>query len=447
MLRINPLFAALTCLIFGTTPTALAAGESCDTNGDEALNVIDIVAMVEAVVNPDGNVTCAGPAVEPCDITANDKEIAQSACESAGGYWDVDVGQCTPWLTCFQAGFCGVSDGETSSQSPEPAALAAYSGDSCPALVAGTNTIEAAGSMRQIQIIMPEEPHLAGVAFAWHGLGGNPGSFASSMDATNIAASEHLIVVLPTPDYQPLTTFPPTWRLVGDPGPDLTLFDDVLVCLENQYDIDNSRVYTTGFSAGGLWSTRLVMERSQTLAAATVWSGGTGAGGLLEVSYSSPEHTLPVLVAWGGPGDQWTSSGYTMDFNQGGLNLSQNLASDGHHVMQCNHNGGHSIPSGGSQWGWHFMTSHHFGDDGDDTTAEAADMFPSYCVTLDNAESEDGEGVGALDPCGGIATTGCHTACVDGQDYHENLVTLSTLTEGMIETADLIDEVCDYAIP
>ena len=443
MLRISPLLAALSYLMSASTPTALAASTSCDTNGDELLNVIDIVAMVEAVVNPGSNVTCAGPAVEPCDIANNDNEIAQSTCDSAGGYWDTETEQCTPWLTCFQAGFCGTPAGVTSSPSPEPAPLTAYSGDSCPALTAGTNTIEAAGSMRQVQIIMPDEPHLAGVAFAWHGLGGNANAFASTMDATNIAASEHLIVVVPTPDYQPLTTFPPTWRLVGDPGPDLTLFDDVLACLENQYDIDNSRVYTTGFSAGGLWSTRLVIERAQTLAAATIWSGGTGAGGLLEVSYSTPDHTLPVLVAWGGPGDQWSSSGYTMDFNAGSLDFSQNLVADGHHVMQCDHQGGHSIPSGGPEWGWHFMTSQQFGDEAN----ESSNLFPSYCVVLG---ADDNQGAGAsndIAPCLHIQPDGCQTACLDGLDYRADLMALSTLGGAVVSGDDVMDEVCDYVIP
>ena len=36
------------------------------------------------------------------------------------------------------------------------------------------------------------------------------------------------------------------------------------------------RIYTTGFSAGGLWSTWLVMHRSHRIAAAAVFSGGVG---------------------------------------------------------------------------------------------------------------------------------------------------------------------------
>ena len=44
-----------------------------------------------------------------------------------------------------------------------------------------------------------------------------------------------------------------TWSFFGDPAADLTLFDDILACLDQQYDIDNKRVYTSGFSAGGLW--------------------------------------------------------------------------------------------------------------------------------------------------------------------------------------------------
>jgi len=78
------------------------AGPSCDATGEGELNVMDIVAIVSAVLGTsEDEVNCAGPGCDECaDITSNDAEVAaaaaaavdittdnQAVCEAAGGTW------------------------------------------------------------------------------------------------------------------------------------------------------------------------------------------------------------------------------------------------------------------------------------------------------------------------------------------------------------------------
>jgi len=66
------------------------AGPSCDANADESLNVLDVVAIVGAVLGTNGDVTCAGPGCEECaDITSDNAEIADQA--YADGAASVDI--------------------------------------------------------------------------------------------------------------------------------------------------------------------------------------------------------------------------------------------------------------------------------------------------------------------------------------------------------------------
>ncbi len=154
---------------------------------------------------------------------------------------------------------------------------------------------------------------------------------------------------------------------------DLLLFTDVLVCLDDHYDVDLSRVYTTGFSAGGLWSTYLMMHMSDHLASAAIFSGGTPTE--MGEFYQQPSWRIPVLATHGGPSDE-----VVLRFDLATEDMASRLAEDGHLIVVCAHNEGHVIPWDIPSLIMPFLLSHSWGQ-ADKTYLEENldDTWPEEC--------------------------------------------------------------------
>ena len=60
----------------------------------------------------------------------------------------------------------------------------------------------------------------------------------------------------------------------GPSGVDLSMFDDLLSCISEQYDVQLGCVGSLGVSAGGLWTTYLGNMRGEYLATNQTISGG-----------------------------------------------------------------------------------------------------------------------------------------------------------------------------
>lgn len=296
-----------------------------------------------------------------------------------------------------------VSGTDTATVDPDgPPAPKAYTGGTCPTFKAGKQSFMSSDLEREIIVTLPDDPSGAGVLFLWHGFGDTHSNFSSALGAKSISGSENLITVAPQAVIDPVSSqklapykelaaqfigpLPPTWSVLDGPEPDIVLFDDLLSCLAAQYDVDLKRVYTLGFSQGALFSTRLVLLRSDVLAGAALWSGGLGStGGLLEVvrfEYETPKRKVPVLAVAGGATDLWPNEQLPLvNFQTGTTELSEALRADGHAVVDCNHGLGHTIPADGLQWGLPFLFSHEWTADGASAYfgADGKD-FPKYCT-------------------------------------------------------------------
>lgn len=253
---------------------------------------------------------------------------------------------------------------------PVPAApIPAYSGGACPILEAGRNAFEVAGLERTVDVFLPPAPEGAPLLFLWHPLGSNASQIGRFFGASDIAAEQGWIVVVP--ESRRLQT---EWAFVGDPAADLAVFDDLLACLDAQFGVDAQRVYTSGFSAGALWSSYLIMHRGEHLAAALVLSGGVTAF----TPHRSSPFALPVLLTWGGPNDQY---GGVINFQETTGIFRDRLREDGHPVVTCEHVGGHVPPPGVADWGIAWLAGH--------TERRAAHAFsddapyPDTCVVVE----------------------------------------------------------------
>ena len=257
---------------------------------------------------------------------------------------------------------------------PEPAPgpeLPEYSGGVCPSLDAGRNNLQVLDRGRDFDLYLPPEPEGAPVLIIWHWLGGSAAAAGNAFGAQQIADTRGWIVVVPESCCSSQTEwgYPPATQATEQ---DLTLFDDLLACVGGQYQIDRRRIYITGFSAGSLWSSYLVLQRSEYLAGAAIFSGGLFAG------YQSPVNRLPVLLVDGGPTDVY---GGAVNFHTMTQSLSDNLTGDGHFVVHCVHTLGHRLPVGATAWGLDFLEDHTFAQEG--SPLEGADLgaagYPAYC--------------------------------------------------------------------
>ena len=246
----------------------------------------------------------------------------------------------------------------------------------CPELSAGTNTFTISGTARSADVFLPETPAGAPVVFIWHGLGDSAGNMGRAFGASGLTNQYGAIVVVPHSSGQ----FPQSeWSFFGgNPAVDGDFFDEMLGCVDQAYDVDMNRIYTTGFSAGALWSTWLLMNRSEYLAAVVLFSGG--AGGVNP--YGTPSHDTPVLAFHGGPSDIF--AGGFLNFSMMTTELAGNLVDDGHFVIVCDHNGGHRIPLDPRAYAFPFMFDHHFDDEGSAYAEGLGEVWPDFCGIRSN---------------------------------------------------------------
>ena len=153
-------------------------------------------------------------------------------------------------------------------------------------------------------------------------------------------------------------------------------------CLEDSFDINEKTVYTMGFSAGGLFSSMLLLERGRHITAGVVFSGGTDAANpdLVAIPYKNPGHKMPVLIAHGGQSDVWGGGPILVEFNTGSIDLANQLTSDGHPVILCDHGGGHTVPAGGVSWAWEFIRTSYWSEGESQWIGHNGEPFPAYCT-------------------------------------------------------------------
>lgn len=242
-----------------------------------------------------------------------------------------------------------------------------YSGGACPTLTEGVNEAFVSGAdSRTFRVLLPEEPQGAGVIFAWHWLGGSARDIERYMGLDAWADDLGFIVISPDAsgdqDYE--------WDFTEGPdgNPDALFFDDLVACSEATWGADLGRLYAMGMSAGGLWTTWLTIYRADVLAATAPLSGGTS-------YYVSPAAPIPVLLTWGGPTD--TYGGYS--FETASETMSAGLRADGHFVVECVHDGGHTIPPEATDYVGRFFADHPGGVSPEPYLGGLPTDFPDWC--------------------------------------------------------------------
>lgn len=317
---------------FRVSPFLLVLIFACDDGGDTSGGADPGDAVAQAEVSSDGG---------------------SSVGEPADGAVTADVG---PEDTATADTSSGVKDG--------PPPLPEYSGGQCPTLSDGDMVFTSFGESRSVRIYLPPEPDGAGVLYMWHGMGDSVSNFSAAMQAQYIAESYGWIVVVPA--VMPSDSFlPALWGfpslLGGVPDADLALFDDLAACLDHTWQIDPERIYTMGFSGGALWSTYLLLHRSEVLAGAMILSGGVSPAeqdSPTTFYYEPPLRDVPVFLAHGGQTDIYDALVIQIEFDTMTETLADQLVADDHFTILCRHGVGHYFTQGVAVSGFQFLSAH-----------------------------------------------------------------------------------------
>jgi predicted esterase len=254
--------------------------------------------------------------------------------------------------------------------------------ETCPSVIEGRNEGFASGdSPRSFDLILPDGYNPAEaypLVFAWHGIGGSVDNFVHGVGLAEYSAANGFIVAGPQALDRGGTT---AWDPVNsaDYNQDIAFFDDMLMCISEQYSVDASRVHTTGMSLGGLMTGALLATRSEVFGSVGSLSGG------FMVAPEADMASIPTLVVWGGAGDTYNGQ----DFNALADEMIGKLLDRGHFVAGCDHGMGHHVDDSFWPFVFQFFIDHPQGIDPEPYLGGLPEVFPDYCAVMG---ASDGSG-------------------------------------------------------
>jgi hypothetical protein len=263
----------------------------------------------------------AGPGTDP----SADSGRADSGDPDTGG------GPTVPVL-------CG-STPPDGAEAPPP--LPTFTGGDCAPVVPGMNAITTAGNERAFLFVAPSDlspDESVPLLFMWHWLQGEPMDFFEKAIVQEAVDQFRFVAVIPFEKGDLLFNWP--YSAIDSDArmqEEFVFFDDMLACVAASYPVDANCVGSAGVSSGALWTSQLASGRGEFLSAIMVMSGGTG--GLVKPWGGSP-HVMPAMVLWGGPTDTCVAINFTMTSQD----LEAGLQADGHAILECVHNCGHTEP-------------------------------------------------------------------------------------------------------
>ncbi len=169
---------------------------------------------------------------------------------------------------------------------------------SCASLPQGVSefTLDAGGAVHDVRIFVPATASTdpAPVVLNWHGLGSNGPDQAAFTGYETVAEEEGFVVVHATGVDG--GTGSNSWELTQfatDDRDDLAFADALIDTVVADWCGDPARIYSTGMSNGGLFTSELVCNRSTRIAAAASIAGTTHAPGC------DPERAVPYVAFHG----------------------------------------------------------------------------------------------------------------------------------------------------
>jgi predicted esterase len=210
----------------------------------------------------------------------------------------------------------------------------------------------------------------------WHGTGSSPsGEIPIAFNTSQVAADGGLIVGFVSSSRTGTTT--------GDTGDavwyqsDASFADQVVACAIQNYNIDPHRIYTAGYSAGGLQTVYMWYARSGYLASVISYSGGDAT--INDAPKQDPSNLPPAIVAHGASG----SDTFVLDFAMTSATWESEISAAGGFYIDCNDGGSHlsffqTRAPNLEPVAYAFFKAHPFGIKPEPYTTLPSG-FPAYC--------------------------------------------------------------------
>ena len=228
----------------------------------------------------------------------------------------------------------------------------------CHPVANGTSTVTVNGITRAFSVQMPADTSRMALLFQWHGWMQAPTDFANTI-VYDVPSGQWvpfdpnafpmpLMIVTPY-DMKLIPPWGLDWDIVSGAA-DFPFFEATLGCIKQQFNIDDTRIYSFGFSAGAVF-TNLLSAKYPHLFAATISESGAWFNDSAEWSdvlvpimpwqwpAFDPADRGNVLLTHGGPNDFATVISLE-SANQKALPF---LYGGGRTVMECAHTFGHTL--------------------------------------------------------------------------------------------------------
>ncbi len=257
-------------------------------------------------------------------------------------------------------------------------ALERLSAEDCPTVAVGTNSAFVSGAIeRSFEVLLPDayDPKQTWpLLFVFHGFSGTAQDFLTDTDIGNQApAAGYITVATQASELGGSVAYDVVSP--ADNNVDITLFDDLLTCVSDQYPVDPDRIHVTGMSNGGLMTGAVIAARSAKLASAAPLSGG------ISLDFAKDHEAIPVLVTWGGKTDEAVDT----DFHKLAGEMIEALSARDHFLVTCNHGMGHTVEAEFWPWVLRFLEDH---PEGTEVTspyeAGLPSVFPDYCSVYED---------------------------------------------------------------
>jgi hypothetical protein len=226
------------------------------------------------------------------------------------------------------------------------------------------------GRTRTFEVSLPNDTSDMALMFEWHGWNQHAASFASTI--VYDVPSGKWVAFDPNAFHKPLMIVAPDdlglfvidlpgalgldWDIEPqNPSLDFPFFEAMLQCIEAQFNIDKTRVYSFGFSAGAVFSD-LLSAKYPNIFAATISESGAWFNDTVEQSDVLGNAILDWPIRWDWPAFVPSDAGNVLMTHGGLLDfasvISLELANrqavpflykNNRTVVECRHNFGHTL--------------------------------------------------------------------------------------------------------
>jgi hypothetical protein len=249
---------------------------------------------------------------------------------------------------------------------PDPSKLPTVKG-SCPAFEEGMITV--AGT--SLQLWAGDKP--GPVYFYWHATTQHWDEVERALpNATkNVATEGGFVASFELTNNQGTNTGNFVWY-TGD----FDAVDQLLACGIEKGLVDTTRIYTAGYSAGGIQACAMATTHASYLAAAICYSGSAA---VIGGTPKDPSRLPPVLVPHGAPG----SDVLILDMAQQSVAWERDYTKAGGFAIDCMDGGDH-LASAAKRMGldgraMEFLAAHPFGIEPEPYAAALPSGWPEYC--------------------------------------------------------------------